>query len=857
MEVFVKKPVSMGVFGVFWAAATVLGQAAPPAAEATPFVPFVIPWDDASPNVATDVSRLNNKALPRIVSRDGHFFEETTGKRVRFWATNFSFNNNFPERDAADKVAARLAKYGVNLVRLHHFDSEMAMSTDASIWDRTQEKKVIDPKQLDKLQYLIGALARNGVYVDLNLKVSKVLNKVDGAPIDGKDMRRGFSTNYQKKIDRFDRFLIDHQKEYAKAMLTTPNPYRNNLTAAEDPAIALVEINNENAAAGWPGEAPGANLRDLPEPYAAELKTRWTEFLRKKYGTQEKMLTAWKKDLPPVGTDILADYKTPWRVTTPGGAEVKADAQLPGGTSVFHVLRTSGTDWHVQAMIPMPDVQTGAYYTLEFEASASAARPLRVSMDRNGPTFENQGLSGTVQLGTTPSKHRLVFRAGGAENKRLVLQLGAAASDVTVSGVIIRPGIVGGDAFTTAQSIDSEVVALPADGSLPNIQRDWQRFMTDLDTAFADEMRSYLRNDLNVRAAIADTQMGWGGTGSLTRERDSDFADSHSYWKHPTFASGKWDANNWTVDQKSLALDALCQGTFGTLAELTRVRIAGKPFTVSEYDHPSPNDYVSEQYPVISTFAALQDWDAVISFTYGEYGPNAKTDRILAFFDNSANPAKWAFAPSAALIFRGGLVDPLASVAQLNVPTDVHADYWPMTSVWEAVGKLPNLLQYRLEIKPGTSEVKLTKTEGKSTSVVSAADSRYEVSAAKAFAVAGMLGGKSLAAGPFTLKLDAFDKNFASMTLVPLDDKPLTDSRHLLLTLVGRAENQEMKWTADRTALVGGDWGHGPIQIQRITGTLTGPQKLTIHPLSPTGTRLDPTSGQITGNTVWYELVVN
>ena len=141
------------------------------------WVPFVIPWDDATAGVATDVSHLNNKALPQLILKDGQFVEQDSGKRVRFWATNFCFEQNFPEHDDADKVAAHLAKSGINLVRLHHFDSQMAMHNGASIWDRTKQKKVIDPERLDRLHYLIAALANNGIYVDMNLKVSKEINK--------------------------------------------------------------------------------------------------------------------------------------------------------------------------------------------------------------------------------------------------------------------------------------------------------------------------------------------------------------------------------------------------------------------------------------------------------------------------------------------------------------------------------------------------------------------------------------------------------------------------------------------------------------------------------------------------------
>jgi len=81
-----------------------------------PMFPFVLPWDDASAN-APDVSGwLDRPAgkLGPVVARDGHLFTGT--KRLRLVGVNLCFGANFPTHDDAAKVAARLAKFGVNCV---------------------------------------------------------------------------------------------------------------------------------------------------------------------------------------------------------------------------------------------------------------------------------------------------------------------------------------------------------------------------------------------------------------------------------------------------------------------------------------------------------------------------------------------------------------------------------------------------------------------------------------------------------------------------------------------------------------------------------------------------------------------
>jgi hypothetical protein len=746
-----------------------------------------------------------------------------------------------------------MAKYGINLVRLHHFDSEFAMQNGSSIWDRHQAKKVIDPIQLDRQQYLIAALAKHGIYIDMNLKVSKEINKIDGAALDSKDSSRSFSTSYQKVIDRFDPFLIEHQKWFARQILTKPNPYRNNLTLVHDPVMALVELNNENAAGGWPGEGPGANLYNLPEPYAKTIKTMWTKYLKDKYHTQANLMNHWRTSPGEIGEDLLADITNAWWSHAPtGAAKITAESAPPSGTAVFHITQTSGIDWHAQASIQAPQLLTGQTYTVSLTAHASSPRIFRITLNRNGPDYDNQGLAGSVELTTKPTRYHFSFQAGSAENKALVMQLGIATGDITVSNVTLQSGIVGAETFTMTQSIDDGIVELPPSGSLPTVQRDWQLFVGSVDIAFAEQMRNFLRNELGVTSLITDTQMGWAGSSSLAREKNSDYADVHAYWQHPTFGSNGWDPINWTINQKSLTLDAICKNKFSILDDLASLRIAGKPFTVSEYDHPSPNFYQVEGYSIITTFACLQDWDGIFPFAYGPYGQRAVTDHIQAFFDNAANPVKWAFTPSVALIFRNQLIEPLALGGTLNVPDDVHGQYWNAAAPWDVVGGIPPAFNTRIQIATGSSKVTLKQTHSQTSSQVTISDNTYQVQSPKAFVATGILGGKPLPIGPMTIHLDNFGNNFAAMTLVPLDNQNLQQSKHMLLTIAGQVQNQNMGWNAQHNS-VGNHWGHGPVQIERITGQITSDSSFTIHPLAPNGKRQDATE-QLTGNTVWYEL---
>jgi len=167
-----------------------------------------------------------------ITLKNGHF-ADGTGARIRFFGTNLTFGSCFPEKETSTALAARLRKLGMNVMRLHHMDNQKA---PRGIWDSTM--KELDPGQLDKLDWLIYQLKLHGIYVNINTHVSRNYPGSDYPEIE--------QFNYGKGIDQFYRPYIEMQKEYAKKLLLHRNPYTGT-TYAEEPAVAFVEVNNENS----------------------------------------------------------------------------------------------------------------------------------------------------------------------------------------------------------------------------------------------------------------------------------------------------------------------------------------------------------------------------------------------------------------------------------------------------------------------------------------------------------------------------------------------------------------------------------------------------------------------------------
>ncbi|MCD6351674.1 MAG: hypothetical protein J7M26_06105, partial [Armatimonadetes bacterium] len=199
------------------------------------WIPFTLPWDTAP----VDLSWLNDKPAGkhgRLTVRDGHFVF-ADGTPVRFWGTCFSAGANFPTHEQAEKIARRLARFGVNIVRTHHADAYWA---ERNFFGKgARDTRHFDSDALDRFDYLIYCLKREGIYVYLDQLVNRKFTAADG--VDAADELPVCGKPYSN----FDPKLIELQKEFSRKLWTHVNPYTG-LAYKDDPAIVLMEFANEN-----------------------------------------------------------------------------------------------------------------------------------------------------------------------------------------------------------------------------------------------------------------------------------------------------------------------------------------------------------------------------------------------------------------------------------------------------------------------------------------------------------------------------------------------------------------------------------------------------------------------------------
>ncbi len=871
-------------FLIFLATGAILGLAR------AEIVPFVLPWDDASPGV-TDFSHMNRPIGPedRVgVDAAGHFV--VRGERIRFLGINFAADSPFMPTNKAEAVAARLAKFGINNVRFHHMDAPWATGGGLLSYTPTSSRN-INPTQLERLHFLIARLKAHGIYANINLLVGREYRSGDGLGPEVTTM----DWKEQHLLGFFNDTALELHKEYATRLLTPTNRFTG-LPLAQDPAVAFVEIINENGLihAWYEG-----GLDRLPTRYARDLQARWNDWLAARYTDDAALLAAWQPIQQPLGPNLLrnGDFAggiTNWVLEQHAGASATFTR-----TNDFHgapaaqitTTRTGSAGWHVQLNQPGLSVSNAEVYTLIFSARADAAADLDVSLMQAHEPWQAVGFSRRVRLTTEWQTFTNTFIAvlpsGTVDNNTRVNfgGLGTRLGTVWLADVRFHRG--------------GNVGVLPAGTSLagrnvPNVlhagdgftgtraaRRDWLAFLRDREVAYYDAMVAHLRHQCGYPGLIFGTVLL---NSPATVQSRLDVVDSHAYWQHPQFPGRPWDPVNWIVPNVSMVTTT---NSDNTLTALSRQRIRGKPFTVTEYQHPSPNYYGAEGPILLAAQAALQDWDGIWLYDYGPGHDGVQMGRFRGFFDTAQHPTKMANLLLAANLFRRGDVTPLTNEVVLALTPEreldllltragawsvFHSGQLGIPATWAfhtrlsvAVGENPPGLIHPPDVPPppgGPLPVRWIDTGPGSGFVL--------VNTPRTRAAVGYIARRTLALGELELTAAPVQLPWASVGLTLVRGESFTNGTFLLIAS-GWIENTDMQWKDANKNSVGNQWGTAPTRIEVIPWTLRLPvpservqawtldergQRLQVLTPQPDGRGFTRLSTPTNAATLWYEVEV-
>lgn len=795
-----------------------LGSQEPPQSDDGTWYPFVLS-EQLDPNSPANMGKqvLDAPAGKHgfvTVKGSNFVFEDATP--ARFWGTNLCFSACFPSKEQAEKMADRLAFFGFNAVRLHHmdffFEPQGIFKDTYPGAENPQDKKtgILSPEQLDKLDYLVYQFKIRGIYVDMNLLVARRFTEADGVKDAGK---LGIAA---KPVSYFDARLIELQKQYARDLLTHVNPYTK-LRYADDPAVALVEITNENSIFDfWKwnrlnGPLAGFKKDSIPDYYVKELDTLWNIWLKNKYKTPQGVIAAWHFNAPA---------ETPVPVETPlkdGSLELLGGAQArqmdtSDGTQIT-IKKITGTDWHIQWMYAPLPVAANKNYILTFTAKAKRKTSIGVMCQRSESPWDILGLSESVPLEKKFTTFEVPFTAtSDCPNAKIAFVLGGTATTVTLKDIRLRESH--GIPLTGQESADGFNFGRPLYKLRHFYPRqrieDIESFYTDLERSYFDTMLSTLKKDIGVRCPITGIG-GYPVPQDVLAQENCDFIDTHTYWDHPYFPQGGWDRDHFKIGGKSLLSDP----KLGYIERMRQKKEGHtKPQTMTEWSHCYPNRYAYEAPVLTAVTARENNWNGLFKFAFSHSAPDSnKWNQIDSYFDVIANPQQLL------------LLSVASNVYLTRDP--VNSDDIP-PSFEKRGGDLPAGRQGDFDKSPS---IPLSQ-RGKSARGAlrsSVEDGVFTLNSDFVEGCAGKIAGKTIALAHAELKAD----DNGAIYLFARGPEPIAGSQDLVLILAGDVSNDASGWNAEGWFC----WGVTPTWLSRLNAELSisSKQPLKAYPLDDHG----------------------
>jgi hypothetical protein len=875
----------------------------------TGWFPFTLPWDDAS-KTTIDASGLlidypGQDPASVVDSRghiqaraDGHFYFEKTGKRARFWGVNFTFNANFPpcperppaagefpDDHVADKVARRLAKLGINVVRFHHMDF---YASPDGIWDPRyfpNDSQHLSEAALQRLDYLIYQLRRNGIYVNLNLKVARHFGPGDG--LQDTQLFRDPIAFFQG-VSHFNARMVELQKDYARKLLTHRNPHTG-LTYAEDPVVAFIEIANEDSLFGSLLNDGGLNYLPgvsgaLPQSYSAELDALWNTWLRAKYGSRQALEAAWRSQEPAVNpTDMMRNGgfengMNDWSVYPIGNAIVSARVEAGAGPDGSAALRadvtSDGTNWHVQCIQNGHAMEAGKAYQISFYARASSPGEITIDVMKGIEPWSNYGLSKTVQLTTAWQQFSSFFRAGETDpvNVRLTFELGAKNNSIWIDKVEFRQS--GPRELGTDESFEAGTVVRPYRSELGRYTNarilDLFRFYGSVDGQYFTGMRTFIKDSLGAKAMVTGTAPWWAYLGDTAIQSKMDYVDGHYYWDHPWWPAGQeWSPTGWQIS------NAPWVNQLSDFSGLAAQAVEGKPFTVSEFNHVFPNRYALEGPLLAAAIANLQDWDGVYMFDYAGSTKDFARTSTTSFFDLAGNPIKLAQMPVCSRMFLGRQSTVATDDLEIELNPDELASGYAAGKVnagqfLESKGlDRRTFLQSRLRIRSFDRAEPATLDHDLGPGSVAASNGELAWNTdnpqaayvlIKGPAVQGAVGfikGRTMDFGEWGFTAGGASPDDTAVLLQSRDGVPLRETTRMILSIWSEHQNTGMVWNASQTS-VDNRWGGDPPIVRPVSVDLrlrlSSARTVRLYPLDERGSRREALPEERVGGTLRFQI---
>jgi hypothetical protein len=294
-----------------------------------------------------------------------------------------------------------------------------------------------------------------------------------------------------------------------------------------------------------------------------------------------------------------------------------------------------------------------------------------------------------------------------------------------------------------------------------------------------------------------------------------------------------------------------------TVVQLSRSAVAGKPYTISETNHPFPNEYACEGIGILAAYSAFHDWDGVFLYTFEHNDPKEWENRIPGHFEIRPDPVKMTNIAAGAILFLRGDVRPALETIPRSYSIDQVREGIRASSsdgpYFTPGFSLSIPLRHTTRIVSFDDQPSQYPQVNKDSPIVSDTGElvwRYSpqgkglvtVETERSQALIGFVKHHNKALKNLSAEVE---NEFCSIILTSLDGQPISRSERLLLVATAQAANDRMTWNENRTSL--SDWGSAPTVIEPVKGkvilrNIEPAKRIEVIPLNGAGEALGNTS---------------
>lgn len=598
----------------------------------------------------------------RIYVQNGQLY--SNGQRFKIFGLNIS---DIPTRRMADATAKNLAQRGFNAVRFYNIDSD---AEGTLVKKLTNGTRITDYSRLDEFDYFVAQLKRYGIYLDIPLMAERVYEEADGFP-------KGTSALSDYKSIQTLAFFNDTakfiQKDWIIQFLNHVNPYTK-YAYKDEPALAVIEVMTKT---GLMNSYFNNGLAGCTDNIWIGLENKWNKWLKERGETFASMEEKYNYAEP--SQNSLVTSKSSFKVNSYQGAKAKVSKK--DGIHTI-TIKTAGKDaGDISYSTGKLSFTSDETYTISFSAKAANPCNVSVTLNQNHAPWQALGFGASINL--EEDWKTFTFKVLGVKtdtNARLSIgNMGLLEGNkITFRDFII---VKGGGVDNIREGLRSGRIHFPTYeefAALPDniVNQDFRKLVTDFlyetETAYWKELSDFIKKENRARCLLMGTQCDYAPYGT---QEIFDIVDTQAVFNDavntviPEGVDYKEALDMYYVKNSSLAGEA----DGNVLTRTAAKRVYGKPFSVSAIDHPYPNQYAAEMYPMWSVYACLQDWDC-IWFSSADSIPlnTEERNRISSPDDNLRNPVKAASAPVCARIFRNSLIKPAFSSVYMNLSDEAE-----------------------------------------------------------------------------------------------------------------------------------------------------------------------------------------